>query len=245
VNDKIYIHEFINIIGHNRARYVHHMAANWSPIAQEERNQLCYGIWGVLGTTGRWPEVVNIWEEDGFDGLAASLGHETGRPQFQDEKLERWWAEAAGYRSGGTDRILRPAPWARTIEQLCADGVTGEVYAHDMIKVARGTASDVLERVRDGAIEPYRAHGWELAGAFRTALGDESECILVWAIPTWQQWADLEKALEGDGPVRAWQKRLYELSLGVNRILMTDAPLSPLRIGRQPARSDRDASWLE
>ena len=28
---------------------------------------------GVLGSTGRWPEVVNIWEEDGFDGMAASI----------------------------------------------------------------------------------------------------------------------------------------------------------------------------
>ena len=28
---KIYIHEFIDIIGHNRARYMHHMTANWCP----------------------------------------------------------------------------------------------------------------------------------------------------------------------------------------------------------------------
>jgi hypothetical protein len=55
VNDKIYTHEFIDIIGHNRANYMHHMTANWSPIAREERNQLCYGVWGVVGTTGRWP----------------------------------------------------------------------------------------------------------------------------------------------------------------------------------------------
>ena len=45
VNDKVYIHEFIDIIGHNRANYMHHMTANWSPIAQEERHQLCYGVW--------------------------------------------------------------------------------------------------------------------------------------------------------------------------------------------------------
>jgi hypothetical protein len=69
VNQKVYIHEFINITGHNRARYMHHMTANWSPIAQEERGQLCYGVWGVVGSTGAWPQVVNIWEEDGGKGL--------------------------------------------------------------------------------------------------------------------------------------------------------------------------------
>src|SRR5205807_8689792 len=42
-NDKIYIHEFVDINGHNRANYLHHITANWSPIGQEERHQLCYG----------------------------------------------------------------------------------------------------------------------------------------------------------------------------------------------------------
>ena len=62
-NDKVYIHEFIDIIGHNRAHYMHHMTANWSPQARAARHQLCYGVWGVVGSTGPWPKVVNIWEE--------------------------------------------------------------------------------------------------------------------------------------------------------------------------------------
>ena len=61
-NDKLYLHEFVDIIGHDRARYMYHMTANFSPMAQRDRQQLCYGVWGVLGSTGRWPEVVNVWE---------------------------------------------------------------------------------------------------------------------------------------------------------------------------------------
>ena len=117
MNTKVYTHEFIDIIGPARPQYMHHMTANWSPMAQEERNQSCFGVWGVVGTTSRWPRVVNMWEEDGFDGLALGLGHELGRPSLQDEKLEKWWNEAANYRSGGSDRILVPAPWTRTIEE--------------------------------------------------------------------------------------------------------------------------------
>ena len=83
MNDKVYIHEFINITKQNRSRYMHHMTANWSPIAQAERQQLCYGVWGTVGSTGRWPEVVNIWEEDGFEGLARSFGHELGHRDLQ------------------------------------------------------------------------------------------------------------------------------------------------------------------
>ncbi len=133
MNEKIYIHEYIDIIGHNRANYMHHMTANFSPRAQQERDQLCYGVWGVLGSTGRWPQVVNIWEEDGLEGLATSFRHECSGPGMQDPHLAQWWAKAAEFRSGGNDRLLRPAPWTRTIEQLCADGVTGEAYAHEHV----------------------------------------------------------------------------------------------------------------
>ena len=80
MNDKLYIHEFIDILGQNRARYMNHMTANFSPMAQEDRNQLCFGVWGVLGSTGRWPEVVNVWEIDGLDGghLIGSIRESTG-----------------------------------------------------------------------------------------------------------------------------------------------------------------------
>jgi hypothetical protein len=65
---------------------MHHMAANWSPLAQEQRHQLCYGVWGVIGSTGRWPQVVNIWEEDGFEGLARSFRTELGNATLQDPR---------------------------------------------------------------------------------------------------------------------------------------------------------------
>ena len=35
--------------GHNRARYQHHMTANWVPVALEQRNQRCYGVWSTIG----------------------------------------------------------------------------------------------------------------------------------------------------------------------------------------------------
>ena len=152
VNDKVYIHEYIDIIGHNRGRYMYHMTANWSPTAQEERHQLCYGVWGVVGSTGRWPQVVNLWEEDGFDGLARSFGHELGHRDLQDPKLAAWWAAAAELRAGGVDRLLVPAPWMPTIEQACAAGIRGDVYAHEQIQVPRGSSARYLEFVRREAI---------------------------------------------------------------------------------------------
>ena len=84
---------------------MHHMTANWSPIAQDERNQDCFGVWGIVGTTRNWPGVLNIWEEQGFAGLATSFEHEFEHPTLQDPKLAKWWSEAAGYRRRGEDRV--------------------------------------------------------------------------------------------------------------------------------------------
>ena len=242
-NDRIYIHEFINITGHNRANYMHHMAANWGPEGQEQRNQLCYGIWAVLGSTGRWPEVVNIWEHDGWDGLARSFQIETVGSGAQDPALERWWAKAAEFRSGGVDRILVPAPWTRTIEELCADGMKGACYAHELVRVRPGANLAFLERARDVLVPMATRCGWHLVGAWHTAMANDDECVLLWAIPTWSDWAALEKAYESDDALRRWRAGMNDIVQRWERILLVDAPLSPFRIGRQPSRDDRTDDW--
>ena len=109
---------------------MHHMTANFSPTAQEERKQLCYGVWGVVGSTKRWPEVVNIWEEDGFDGMATSFRTSSTTPPCRTRAGEMV-GQSRGVPLEWIDRILAPAPWTRTIDQLCTDGVTGETYAHE------------------------------------------------------------------------------------------------------------------
>jgi hypothetical protein len=241
MNDKVYIHEFIDITKQNRARYMHHMAANWSPLARELRHQLCYGVWGVVGSTGRWPQVVNIWEEDGFDGLAESFGAELGNATLQDPALAKWWAAAADLRSGGFDRLLVPHPDTLTIEELCAAGATGEVFAHEIITVRPGTARQFLDSALAGSGKIREDCGWQLIGAWRTAMRNENEAVLLWSVPTFQAWAGVEQDLargvdvltaDGTDP------------LGRERILLAAAPLCPFRTGRQPARSDR-TDWVD
>jgi len=239
-NEKIYIHELIDIIGHARAKYMQHMTANWCPIGRAERGQLCFGVWGTVGSTGRWPQVVNLWEEPGWDGLAASFAHETGHPGLQDPSLVKWWAEAAKYRSGGLDRILVPAPWMRTIDELCRDDVRcGAFAAHEIVQVATGRAQEFLERVRQVVVGIYGAFGLELLGAFRTAMRDDSECVLFWKIPTAKDWAAFERAQDGHAGMARWRDATRDLVTSWQRTLLVDAPLSPLRIGRQPQESDR------
>src|SRR6266513_2351501 len=163
---------------------MHHMTANWCPVAREERKQLCYGVWGTVGSTGRWPEVVNMWELDGWDGLAANFRHELSHATMQDPSLAEWWAAAAELRRGGFDRILEPAPWAPAIDELVASDAGGACYAHEIISVAPG-AADLLDAMDTVGRPAARELGVGLLGGFRTAMGDDSECVAIWSLPDW------------------------------------------------------------
>lgn len=244
MNQCVYIHELVDIIGHNRANYMHHITANWSPIGQRERKQKCFGVFGTVGSTRVWPEVVNIWEHESWDGLADSFEIEFSHPTLQDPALAEWWAEAASFRSRGVDRILVAAPWTRTIDELCADGVTGVAYAHELVTLRPGTAGDYLDAVRDLAVGTYRARGLELVGAWRTAMCGEAECIVLWAVPDWRTWAEFEAEQLTDPGLVAWTRAVEPFVTRLHRWLLVDAPLSPLRTGRQPREEDRASYQL-
>lgn len=239
MNDRAYIHEFIDIRGTHRANYMQHMAANWSPGAQVDREQLLFGMWAVLGSTGPWPQVCNIWEEPGLDGLARSFSNETVGAGLQDPKLERWWNKAAEFRHGGFDRIVLPAPWMPTITESLDAGVRAEVFAHEIIRTAPGTSPAMLEAAGAMARAAYEPFGWKLVGAWTTALRDDDEAILLWALKDWQSWAEAEKAQRTDKTLLAWRSKARETATDWNRILLAAAPLCPFKTGRQPTTDDQ------
>ena len=120
----------------------------------------------------------------------------------------------------------------------------GEAYAHEQVHVPMGTSADYLERVADTLQPLYNEQGWVLAGAWETAMVNESECFLLWAIPQWEQWAAFEEAAIANSPLRREQRALTDRITGFHRFLLLDAPLCPFRTGRQPSRDDR-TGWEE
>jgi hypothetical protein len=242
-NDRVYIHELIDITGHNRSRYMHHMTANWVPVAIAERRQRCFGVWGTVGSTGRWPQVVNLWELEGWEGLAANFDHELSHASLQDPSLAEWWSVAAGLRSGGTDRIVVPEPWSPTVDDLLAAGVGRETryvaYAHELFSGPPGCAPQVVGALERAGRPRIEALGPALVGAFSVAMTAGHEEVVIWGLPDWGSWIRYERAFERGGALEGWQGELIDLGVHWRRQLMVDAPLSPLRIGRQPSVEDR------
>lgn len=234
MNAKIYIHEYIDIIGANRANYFRHMTSDWGRHSAE-RLQKCFGVWGTLGSTGRWPQVVNLWEYDDWDSLAASFAHETGTGTMQDKALETWWQTAQDYRSGGLDRLLIAAPFSPGIDQLCADEnvVGAKVFLHETVTIRPGLAQDYLQLLSEHWLGEARGLGLHLVGAYRTAMRNESEVVLIWAMQDWNDWARLGKAEDSEA-FRTWRTRTKDIAIDWVGHLMCSAPASPLRTGVQP-----------
>ncbi len=237
--ERVYIHEYIDIIGHQRARYMHHMTANWGPIGRAERQQLCFGVWGVVGSTGQWPQVINLWEYESWDVLAANFEFEVNAPGLQDPSLVEWWATAADLRSGGVDRILLAPDWSPSVTELCESTAPRVGYVHEHLRCTPGSATEVLDAVGDSLVAMMAGAGLSLIGAFRRALSLDEEIILIWSFPEWSIWADFERTADDRVTgIGAWPYSNASI-VGRERVLMADAPLSPLRTGRQPQISDR------
>jgi hypothetical protein len=101
-----------------------------------------------------------------------------------------------------------------------------------------------LERAREQAAPVFDEFGWQLVGALTTAMGNDDEALLLWAIPTWQGWADAEKAHGSHDGVIGWRSGVSDVVTGWHRLLLVDSPLSPMKLGRQPSRDDR-TDWKD
>ena len=159
------------------------------------------------------------------------------RTQVRRQRGEIRKLQRPGIPAASADALLERM--LTRIEELCADGVTGETYAHEQLTVPPGTSADYLELLRQEAVPAYAEFGWELAGAWETLMTNDSECIVLWAIPTWEQWAELERARRSHPQMAKWWSRCLDATQSFNRFLLVDAPLSPFRTHRQPAYSDQ------
>jgi hypothetical protein len=200
---------------------------------------LCYGVWATVGSTGRWPETVNMWELEGWDGLAKNFAHEFGGGRTQDPSLAEWWAVASELRAGGVDRIVVPEPWSPTIEALTAAGPSGfDAYAHEVITTPPGNARALLDALGSRGRVAIEEYGARAIGAFHVAMRNDSEAIVLWGFPDWSTWARFERAWDGD-ELLGWRGELVRLGAHVERVALVDSPLNPLRTGRQPQVEDR------
>jgi len=206
--DPLFLHEVVDIVGRGGRGYM----ATGGGLA-------LLGTWEVVGTTGRWPQVVNLWEIDGWDGWER-LAQRTNVDKAANTELASWWDEAYQRRTGGFDRLLRGVPGCPTKAELLEGGVGGSWFVHELSEVRPGAGPEYLAATRGDRAPAMAQRGIALVGLYDSLLTDTEVCT-VWATDLSTHTALLREGDPWPATARQWCTRWREE-------LMTPGPGSPL-----------------
>jgi hypothetical protein len=201
----LYLHELIDIVGEGAMRYMEH-TIGFNAEAASDRGLELVGTWYTMGSTGRWPQVVNLWESvDSWSGWRR-LMEATNLRRTRNPELVEWWQEALKTRTGGFDRLLGGAPGCPSLADLRANGVCGSVFVHELSEVRPGAALDYLAAVHEVRLPLLADYGHELVGLYEVLMTDV-EVVTIWATDPTGHEALMRAADEGgDERVVQWHK---------------------------------------
>lgn len=234
---ELYLHETIDIVGEGAVSYMEKSVVGFDADAIADRGLVLFGTWLVQGSTGRWPQVVNVWElVDGWEGWGR-LCARTNLKREANRELSEWWREAATWRTGGFDRLLGAAPGSPTLEQLEGAGVRGELFVHELSRVRPGAALEYLAAVREEWAPVMADHGRRLVGLWEVLMGDTEVCTL-WATDLKAHLA-LARATDAtrgfstagarpDDRIQAWRHRRRETCEAWHEEILIPCPGSPM-----------------
>ncbi|MEQ1788608.1 MAG: hypothetical protein ABL966_16265, partial [Acidimicrobiales bacterium] len=174
----LFLHEVVDIVGRGGVAYMEH-TVSFDAGGTTSGGLELLGTWEVVGTTGRWPQVVNVWQVDGWDGWAR-LGQRTNVDKADNTELAAWWDEAYQRRTGGFDRLLRGAPGCPTKADLLGRGTHGSWFVHELSEVRPGAGPDYLAATRAERVPAMADRGIALVGLYDSVLNDTEVCT-IWA----------------------------------------------------------------
>jgi hypothetical protein len=226
----VYLHEFIDIVGEGAMPYMEHTAERGASDASGGTLDLV-GTWYTMGSTGRWPQVVNLWEcVDGWDGWRA-LMERTNLRRTRTPELEAWWRTALEVRTGGIDRLMAAAPGCPSFADLQADGPRGSVFVHELSRCRAGAALDYLAAVRDEWQPVLNEYGHGLVGLYEVLLTDR-EVLTIWATDPDAHCSLQQASTDGaDARIPTWRARAREFLTDWREELMTPHPKTVLSAG--------------
>jgi hypothetical protein len=227
-NAPILLHEYIDIVGEGAMAYMAH-TVGFDTDAAADRSLDLVGTWYTMGSTGRWPQVVNIWEcVDGFAGWRR-LMESTNLKRTKNPALNSWWQEAYKSRTGGFDRLLRGAPGTPTVAELQASGRQGSLFVHELSKCRPGAARDYLAAVEAEWLPILAEYNHTPVGLYEVLMTD-TEVITVWcADPAGHE--ALMRAADTDPRIPAWRARARDFLTEWREELMTPGPGSLMSAG--------------
>ena len=238
-NKFIYVQEIIDITVKNRKQFLEHFLS-WGPISRKLHNMRLCGVWGVNGSTHRWPQALVLWELDGIGGYVKLLSGEYAYLKDPDAPVQDHYTLYYGQApegvtdTGGLDRLLAPTAYTPSIATIMENGVKGIGYLHETFTGPPGSMNDFLARLGTDWRPVAERLGLNLVGAYRTMLLNDSEGVAIWAIPQWDDWANYELALHSDPEAVAWRAAAARAGIDWDGRLLNPVNGNPLNVGKIP-----------
>ncbi len=204
----LYLHEIIDIIGTGQEAYLDTVGERAAHSGSQGISRLV-GTWKVIGSTHRWPRVVNLWEMDSWQHWAEALERQHF-PEKKDPSLAPWWAQVTQWRSGGFDRILEPSPYSPTLAQLRARDLKAWVCLHTIVRLFPGKADAYLTAVGDTLRPLLEARGLTLLGAYAVPMRSD-EALILWAAPDFRSLCAVYDDRKRDVGLQQWTTRVTAL----------------------------------
>jgi len=226
VNPQIYLHEIIRTVPGREEAY----AASVLSLHHDPARRGGAEAHGALQfrsaqTSGAWPCVINIWENTWSGQVRDLVG------QFQDARrdtaMEDWWNRNLHLRRGGYDRILIPAPYSPTRDELLSRGTRAEVFLHEIHWLPFGEAQRHLEELERLLLPAARRCGVELIGAFRVAMRPRQVLTLLGA-REWAGFGELMRAADTDPDLRSWHAYRSAVASRTEELVLLPARHEPL-----------------
>ncbi len=204
----LYLHEIIDIVGTGQEKYMQAVVERGRHSQGEGISRLV-GCWKVIGSTNRWPRVVNLWEMDSWGHWAQTLERQFV-PEKKDAALAPWWAKATEWRSGGFDRILEPAEFSPTRAELLRSGLRSWVCIHSIARTRPGTSSEYFQFLSSQVLPAAEAEGLKLFGAYRAPMRSD-EIIVIWAAEDFRHACGVFEAASRNGNAKGFANLDTEL----------------------------------
>src|SRR5262245_49073432 len=235
----LYLHEVIDIVGLGAWPYMDHTVA---ASGDQKVNFRLQGTWYTMGITGRWSQVINLWDiPGGWDGWTTAVDR-LNLKRTENKDLEGWWQEAFKHRTGGFDRLLLGAPECPTTDDLVARGVRGSLFVHEITEVRPGAQPDYLAAVAAERVPLMAEYGHTVTGLYEVAMND-TEVVTVWATDV-EAHVALQRAVsvargredpasgaEPDERLNAWRRKARTYTTRWREELMTPHPAIPIGPG--------------
>jgi hypothetical protein len=204
----LYLHEIIDIVGTGQEPYMQTVTERARHSEGQGISRLM-GCWKVIGSTNRWPQVVNLWEMDGWSHWARALERQFV-PEKKDPALGPWWAKATEWRSGGFDRILEPAPYAPTLRELEAAKLRAWVFVHTIARARPGRGEQYLQAVGKLLRPVFEKSALSLFGAYRVPMRRD-EVVLIWASADFAQACRIFESRNQGADLQQWNEAENDL----------------------------------